>query len=152
MAVNDGTDSLVVYTTYFFDLITAQKAPLQIQDVYYGDQLKIPRTPSVCVDSDNRNREINGAPRRVANVLSAFIIVYHSPVQDVQKTRKDVDLLGEQIEALVHADPQLGGIVIHSLVTQYQSGYATKLGTQYRSCRLTVQANSQTQLPQARFQ
>src|SRR6201995_3181640 len=96
------TDSLVVYTSYLKDMIEQNKVLLGVQDVFYGDQTKYPRTPAVALESDVKRREINGAPRRTENDLNAFVIVYHSPVQDTQKTRKDVDILAEAIETLVH--------------------------------------------------
>jgi hypothetical protein len=144
------TDSLVVVSEYLFDLITQNKTPLGLQDIYYGDQALIPRTPALCVESDTKTREIDGAPRRTLVQLNTFLILYHSPVKDIQKTRKDVDILAEAVETLVHADAQMNHLVIHSLVTTMQSGYAMKTGTQIRSCRLTVQATSQVLLPLAR--
>lgn len=146
------TQSLVVFTDYLKNMVEQNMVTLGVQDVFYGEQTKYPRTPAVALESDTKRREINGAPRRTENDLNAFIIIYHSPVSDVQKTRRDVDLLAEAIENLVHSDSRLGGLVIHSLVDQMQSGYATRGGTQYRSCRLSVSGKSQSQLPLARIQ
>lgn len=141
------TDSLVTYTQYLCDKISANMNPLGIQSVFYGDQAKIPNTPTVCLETDTKSRAIDGTSRRTLNTLTAYVIIYHSKVQDIQVTRKEVDLLAEAIESLIHEDPRLGGLVIHSLVTTIQSAYATKTGSVYRAARLTVQAISQSLLP-----
>jgi hypothetical protein len=146
----DLTDSLVALSDFLFNLVEDNKVPLGIIDTFYGEQMKYPHTPAVSIETDNKAREIDGAPRRTLNTLTGYIIVYHSPVSDVQKTRRDVDLMAEAIEKLVHADSTMGGLVIHSLVTEIQSGYQNRPGTQYRSSRLTVVATTQSQLPLAR--
>lgn len=151
VVVRAGTlsDSLVSFTTFIYNLILTNKTALGIQAVFYGDQQKIAVTPTVCIESDFKNRTINGLPRRTDNQLSAFVLVYHSPVQDTQVTRKQVDQLAEAIEALIHTDARMGGLVIHSLVTQTQSGFSDRAQQMFRSCRLTVQGMSQSQLPLA---
>lgn len=141
------TDSLVTYTQYLYDMINTNLEPLGVAAIFYGDQAKIPVTPTVCVDTDTKVRVINGTSRRTENTLTAFVIIYHSKVQDNQVTRKEADQLAEAIETLIHGDSRLGGLVIHSLVTTIQSGYAMRSNTQYRSSRLTVQGISQSLLP-----
>lgn len=147
----DPTDSFVVFTEKLQAIVESVQADLGIADVWYGDQQQIPRTPTVCVVADGKDRAHAGAPRRVANTLKAFILVYHSKVQDIQLNSKEADKLAEALEAAVHEDPTLGGIVIHSLVTRTESGEMTRrvntLATQFRSTRLTVEGLSKTMLP-----
>lgn len=151
VVVRAGTlsDSLVSFTQFIHDLIQANMVALGIQAVFYGDQTKIAVTPTVCVESDHKTRTINGLPRRTDNQLSAFVLVYHSKVQDTQITRKEADVLSEAIETLIHQDARMGGLVIHSLVTDIQSGFSDRSQQMFRSARLTVQGLSQSQLPLA---
>jgi hypothetical protein len=141
--------SLVTFSGYLFAMMQANYTALGLEGLFYGDQAKIPLVPAVCVDSNGKQRTIARTSRGTDVNLTAFIIIYHSLVSDVQVTRREVDTLAEQIEAIVHADPQLGGNVIHSLVSTMQSGYATKSGAMFRSCRLTVTGLSQEQLPRS---
>jgi hypothetical protein len=143
------TDSLVVMAQYLHDLIAANQVTLGVQDVFYGDQVKIPRTPTVCVESDLKNRTLSGTARKVDLTMTCFILIYGSAVAEVQSKRKAVDVLAESIEGLIHANSTLGGNFIHSFIPTMQSGLANKSGTQFRSSRLTVQALSQTLLPPA---
>lgn len=141
------TDSLVTYAQYLYNLLNDNKDELGLELVFYGDQTKLGATPAVCVDPNLKTREISGAPRRTAVELSAFIIVYHSKVQDNQTTRVETDKYSETVESFIHQNAQMGGLVIHSLVSRMESGYLTRSNVQYRTTRLTVDATSQIQLP-----
>lgn len=118
-----------------------------VADIYYGDQNNIPRCPTVCVDPGDKKRELNGAPRRVMTTMTNYIIVYHNQVSSMQEVREDSDILGETIEALIHADATLEGIVIDSMVTAVESGYLQRDRALFRASRLTVEARDQVQLP-----
>lgn len=120
---------------------------LGLQDVFYGDQDFLPRNPAVCVEPNRKTQELNGAPRRTLIDLSVYVIIYVSATKDAQTNRRDADMLGEAIEDVLHTDAQCGGRVVHSLVTENASGWATKGGTPIRASRLTFDATSQAQLP-----
>lgn len=139
--------SLPEYVQYGVDLVTGQKVPLRISDVYYGDQTKIPRTPTVCVDAGGKRRELNGAPRRTLVVIEFYVFVYHYKVGSTSTNQKEADQLAEQLETLFHADAQMGGLAIDSLVTSIDSGYAERSRELFRSSRLTIEARQQEQLP-----
>jgi hypothetical protein len=142
------TDSLVVVTQVLFDKFTSLRDTLELTDVFYGDQTRIPRSPCLCVESGTKTRELQGAMRRTTNVFQVYLILYHSEVRDSQTNRKEVDVLAEQVEALVHADPTLGGIVTHSYCTSLTPGYVPKAsGTLFKAARITVEATTTTNLP-----
>lgn len=151
------TDSLVTVTQFYVDLIKTNAATLgiaQLPDgtdysIFYGDQTKIPVTPTVCVESGGKSKTLNGTARQVIVRPQVFIIVYYGKVQDVQVNRKAADQLAEAVELLVHQHSTLGGVAIHSIVSQLTSGYRTVGGTQFRASRLTVDVLSQVLLPQA---
>lgn len=146
-----ATDSFYVFAKKLQSIAENAKDDLGIADIWYGDQQQIPRTPTLCIVPDGKTRQIEGAPRRSRNNLKCYLVLYHSKVQDVQKNSEEVDQLAEALEAEVHKDPTLGGLVIHSLVSSIDAGEITRLvnttKTLFRASRLTVEGNSKTLLP-----
>jgi hypothetical protein len=150
-----NTDSMDLVAQYVVDKIKANYVSLTsmvngsvgtADDVYYGDQDKFPRTPSICVDPGQRPRTLEGASYRSLNNFVLYIFVYHAKLQDNQLTRKEAQQVSEAIEDLLHADPQLGGLVIHSFCTNNESGYSYRNNTQYRTNRITFEPMSKTPL------
>jgi hypothetical protein len=129
--------------------MNANKVALGVVDVFYGDQRRIPRVPTVCVDPGQKNVEIVGAPRLVQNVFTIYIVLYHSQIVDNQINHKASDVLAQAVEDVIHADPTLTGLVAHSIVSSNESGYMNKDEgrTWFRGARLTITANSRTRLP-----
>ena len=148
------TDSVDVVAQYVIDRLKANADLLRstsnvivdAADIYYGDQDKFPRTPSICVDPGNRRRDLQGVSFRTDNNFTIYILVYHSKLQDNQETRAEVQQISEAVETLLHQDPQLGGYVIHSYCTLNESGYVFRQNTMYRTCRITFEAYSKTML------
>lgn len=148
------TDSMDVITQYIIDklkantsvLTTSTGVTVDAADIYYGDQDKFPRTPSICVDPNNRRRDLHGVSFRTDNNFAIYILVYHAKVQDNQLTRKEAQQISEAIETLLHQDPQLGGNVIHSFCSLNESGYVYRTNTMYRTNRVTFEPYSKTRL------
>lgn len=150
------TDSVDTVTQYVVDkikiaatahdIVTTSGVTLDSADIYYGDQEKFPRSPSVCVDPGSRTRTLQGVSYRTDNNFSIYILVYHAKIQDNQQTRKEVQQLSEQIETLLHADPTLGGYVVHCFCGLNESGYVYRQNTMYRTCRITFDVYSKTRL------
>lgn len=143
------TDSLVTVAKYIEAMLTAQQVALNVKDVFFGDQERIPRTPAICVEPGDKKREYNGAPRRTQVDFTVYVIVYHYRIKDTQSIREENDLLSEAIETQIHMDCRLGGYVVNSLVTSVESGYQVKGNSLFRASRLTIGARSQVQLPMA---
>ena len=141
------TGSLVDIATYLHDLVVANQATLGLADVFWGDQDRIPRTPAVAIEPDSKSRMLDGAPRRTLVEARVVLLVYHAKVQDIQVTRKQADQFAEAVETLIHTDKNLGGLVIHGMVTDLESGYAYKSGTLFRTARLIYTATSKVSLP-----
>lgn len=148
------TDSMDVVTQYVIDKLKANATLLRsssnvvvdAQDIYYGDQEKFPRTPSICVDPNNRRRDLMGVSYRSDNNFSLYILVYHGKIQDNQASRQEAQQISEAIETLLHSDPQLGGNVIHSFCSLNESGYIYRQNTMYRTNRITFEPYSKTRL------
>jgi hypothetical protein len=141
------TDSLVTVSKYIETMLSSNAVALNLEDVFYGDQQRIPRTPAACVESGEKRRALKGAPRMTLVDITTYIIVYHYKLKSVQEIREDNDLLAEAIETLVHSDCKLGGYVIDSMVTSVESGYQMKGNSLFRASRLTIEARSQVLLP-----
>jgi hypothetical protein len=133
------------------DLLKVEQADLGLQDVWYGDQAKIPRSPAICVESATKSRSVVGAPRRTQVIFQCFLIVYHARVDDVQIVREEVDMFAEDIEAVIHRSENvtLGGLVTHGMITSSEFGYANKGGTLWQGVRMTYEAQSTVNLPMA---
>lgn len=140
------TDSAVVVAQYVFDMVEYNKAALGIEAVFYGDQSKYPVTPAAAVEPAIKRRVLVGAPRRSENTLQVFVMVYVGRIGDNQINTKDADTIAEAVEALIHTDPTLGGLVVNSMVESIEPGYANR-GAVMRASRLTLTALSKTQLP-----
>jgi hypothetical protein len=141
------TESNVVINQYLTGLLETNKVALTLSDVYYGDQQKIPRTPTACVEPGEKRRELNGMPRRTEVIFENYILIYYNKVGTFEENRVADDLLAEAIETLVHTDAEMGGLTIDSMVTRIESGFQLKSNTLFRAARLTVEARSQVQLP-----
>jgi len=139
---------LTVLCDYTLDRLEANKATIGqgIEDVFYGDQLMIPRTPTLCLEPDGKRRELQGVPRRTENTYTMYIILYVSEVQDTSKNARDALVLGEAVEDFLHADPTMNDLVVHSFCSELDPGYRTRQGTRYRACRITFQATNKTVL------
>jgi len=120
--------------------------------IMYGDQDKLPVTPMICVEAGPTQRELTGVPQRVTNNHEAYIIYYHSKVQDTQVTKLEAEEGAEAITQLLDGNLSLdlasdGGIVIHGYVTTVDPGYIRKdEKTLLRSVRLTWRGKTKTML------
>lgn len=124
-----------------------------IQDVWYGDQDRIPRTPALCVEPSDKARDLEGVPNMTRNEFEVFLLIYHNKAQDNQDTRLEVDQIAEQVEDFLHTDLQLvvagNPLIIHGYVTRIESGMQYKQGTLYRAARITYYARNKTSLAPA---
>ena len=123
------------------DLLEANKIPLGLEEVYFGDQNRIPRHPTVCIEPTSQRNEIAGVatPMRLMRTHTVTAILYHSKFVDTQTQRRDCDAMAAAIEELIHANVTLGGLVIHAYVSGIDSGYSRKDGI-IRAAGITVTA------------
>jgi hypothetical protein len=141
------TTSLVDFAEGVEALLRDRQTELNVAAIFYGDQDRIPVTPTVCLEPVHKERTLQGAQRYTILTFQIVILVYHSVAQDNQVTRKEVDRFGEAIEAVLHEDNTLGGRVINCQVTTLESGYAFKSTTLFRSSRITFEGTSRQNLP-----
>ena len=132
-----------------YALLTAAVSGVTVSspdDIYYGDQDKFPRSPSICVEPGTLDRELMGVSFRTNNTITFFVFVYHARVQDNQATRKEAQQISEVVTTLLNNDPQLGGNAIHSYTSTNESGYVYRKETMYRTNRITFQVFTKTRL------
>jgi hypothetical protein len=121
--------------------------PLNIANVWFGEQVKIPRTPAVCVIGDSKKREPKGAPRTVTNTFLLRVDVYIMKVQDTTENEREALALADNLEVVLHNDMTFDGLVYGSLVTANEQGTFNKAGANFRSARLSLELQSRTLLP-----
>jgi hypothetical protein len=143
------TDKLSVITQALVDKIKANAVTLGIPDVpgaaspgadpsvFYGDQVMIPVTPTVCVDPVTRQRDLSETGYQTTVDLSLFVIIYHGKVQDIQDNLKECLQFSEAVEALLHSDKQLGGLVVSGYVAVVDMGITVRGRSLMRASRLT---------------
>lgn len=144
--------SLADITQALVDKLTADATTLGLKGVFYGDQDKLPATPIVCVEPDNKDVMSYSPFRKTEIEITVYIIVYHSAIESPQQNRKDADAMAEAIETFLNADKNLKRTdhtdrVIHCYIKHVASGYAKKGNSVVRASRLTFSARTQDQLP-----
>ena len=143
------TASLYTFTDWVYNLLMTNSVSLGLQLVTYGDQLQLPVTPAACVEPDNKQNSYKGMQRAIYVDFQVSVYVYYGKVDSIQQNKREADQLGESIETLLHKDPTCGGLVTKSLVTAIEPGYADKVGTLYRTTKITFTGGSQDRLPAA---
>ena len=131
-------------------IIEANMAALDLKAVYYGNHVMIPKTPAVVVNLQPKNRTLAGvvAPGgRTMNDISLTIDVHSSKVGEESANRMEHDELAEEIEILLHQDTTLGGIIVHGYVTVFDPGETMFQDSEFRTVRLTYNAQTKTNLP-----
>jgi hypothetical protein len=139
-------DRVSVVSLYQYNLLVANRISLGLEDVYDGDQMLIPRTPTACVESGPLTRSLIGAPSRTDNDITTYTYIYHSIVQDIQKTTREAVALAEGIMDLYHADLEMGGTVTHGFVTLIEPGFQDRGRNWFRTVRITWQGLTRTLL------
>jgi hypothetical protein len=116
--------------------------------VLYGDQDKLPKRVTICIEPNVKRNRLKNAARGIEREFEVFILIYYASVNDGgQFNRKHADAFAEEIETLLNSDPQFGGKLIHCYVTEVASGYSNKDGTIVKSSRLTFNGMVNDRLP-----
>lgn len=141
------TASLSTVTQYIVDMLDTAKVSLTVDEVYYGDQEKVPNGRHIAVEPVQREREYAGAASslQMLNTFTVQIFTYVSGM-GVESIRKECDVLAEAVETLLHADVKLGGLIIMGWVSSNESGYVIRSGALMRCSRLTWMGTSKTLL------
>lgn len=145
MALTDSYYDIAKHFQASFESPAA--ASLGLQDVFYGDQNKIGRTPTLCIEPGDTSWELNGIPRRALAQITIYFLLYHSTIASAEENREANDLLTKSVIAFINQDVDLGGLVVHGLVVDAESGYSQKGNSFFRATRIAYRGTSQVQLP-----
>lgn len=143
------TDRGTVVAAFILDLIEDNKVTLGVDTVLYGIHDKIPTGICVAVTTGRKTRAREGVASpggQTRNRMITLVTVYNSRIGDEGTERLFVDQLAEEIEALIHQDITLAGIVFDCFVEDIDPGFTYKQGTQFRSVQMTVTAMTKTRV------
>jgi hypothetical protein len=128
------------------DLFESNKSSLGLTDVWFGDQALIPRTPAVAVELPTVSRELTDTGMMTTNRFETALFVYHSELQDINKTRKEASELAEDCVDLLDTKFDLDGTLIHGHVESIEPGYAQRSNAMYQAVRLNYVGLTKTRL------
>jgi hypothetical protein len=140
--------NLSTITRAIYDLVEADKFNHGLEDVFYGDQALIPRTPAVAIEPGQKTASLNGPGirGRVRNDFIVYLLVYVAKITDEQENRLGSEELAESIEALLHDNTKLDGLISHGYVTSIESGYVQRGNSLMRSARITWTGFNETMI------
>lgn len=144
------TDDDTIVADAIFDLITANKVTLLLDDVLYGNQALIPRASAAVVVPGGKRRELAGVSSpggRTNNTLIVEINLHWSKVGDEATERRAVDDRATAVERLIHTDTTLGGIIVHGFIDQVDRGETLMANnSMFRSVRMMFTGVTKTYL------
>lgn len=143
------TEYTSVVAKAIFDKLLLNIDTLKLQDVLYGNQLMIPRSPAVVVTPGPKRRDlvgVQGPGGRTHNTLVVYVDVLDSKVDDETTQRLILDQTAETIERKIHEDVTLGGIIIHGFFKVWNPGETFIQGGMFRTVRMTFEGQSRTLL------
>lgn len=141
------TDSTEVVANYILTMMQGVQVANGIRDVFYGDEQKLPHTPTVCVVPGPESEVYQGAGGRpVMITFLTYVMVYFAKLADKQQNVHASLTLATTLKHVIHADVTLGGNVIDCLVTNVDPGMALKSGTLMDASRLTLRSRSKVVL------
>jgi hypothetical protein len=121
-----------------FELLESTRGPLGIVDVWYGDQRLFPHTPALCVVLGSTDIELVGAPRRVQDTYNIQLKLYHGKIAEVQELERECNVRAELVRSFIdnYDSGRLGGLVIDSMVTSIEPGFANIRDNWYKTSRI----------------
>lgn len=138
-----------------YDLLEADRAglnTLSIEDLFYGDQDKIVRTPTVTVEAGDTVSPLSGAPNMVTRTHTCFVTIFHAGYESNATTKEEAEIYAATISDFLDSNLQLEDpdgedpLVIYGYVTANAPGYLRVGDNKFRASRLTWQGISKTRL------
>jgi hypothetical protein len=141
------SDSLSVVGQALKDYIEAGKGTLGIYDVWYGSEgAGIPHTPAVLVEPGAKIRVRSDTGHMTLNTFSVAVTLFHARLDAPSVVRKECDERAEALEAYLHQNMRLNGLLVDSFVESMEHGVATANRVLMRATQLTWTARSKTRL------
>jgi hypothetical protein len=154
-------------TQAVFDILVAAAPGLgiaqnadSVYDVFYGDQVNIPRSPAICVEPAPMRRELKTSSAPYPGMMNTFnllIMVYLyqiGGIGGIQGLDKSKDLLLDQVQDVLHADFRLSGnpgsqdpgLVIFGFCNSIDPGYTMRNGVLMRCGKISWTAQNRSLL------
>jgi hypothetical protein len=125
-----------VITQRIVDILTESADELAIKGVFYGYQQLIPEFPAISVESGRKARGGNST-HRFEITFSVLMMLEHGKIQSTEINKKESEELSELVEAKLHEDLTLGGLVIFGYVASIDPGVRFRESEMIRATRLT---------------
>lgn len=130
-----------------YDADIASPTPVfGLAECYYGDQVKIPKTPTLCIDPAQTVRNVNSTGEASENDFSFNIILYSAGLGDVQGIQRDMDELAELIMDDLNSLGTLGDLIIFGYAVAIDFHYVVKNNRLMRANRIVWTAKTKTRL------
>lgn len=140
------TNSLDEVAQALVDVIKASAGPLGLKDVWYGEEDLVPKTPAVSVVPDRKRRDIIETGYMARNDFEVVITLFHSRLASPTLVRRETIQLAEQLEDVIHADRTLGGLLVHSYVTELTPGFVRRGNVVMKATQLGWSGFTKTRL------
>lgn len=127
--------------TYF----EGRKDDLGIVDVFYGDQVQIPNSPTMCVAPSTVRHELRNTGMMLANTHTLDVILYDSRLGDMQDIQMSLDALAETVMDELNGLGRFSGRITYGNVDEVQYGYLVKANRLMRADRIIWTAFTSTE-------
>jgi len=149
------SDSTLEVAQRFKSILESVKAEMGLQDVWFGDQLLVPRTPCICVEPGTERRQLQGVPDMTLMQIETGFYLYHSKVdREQQLSRVECNALAQRIKNYLHVNhirlysdaTQTRQLTIHGFCTLLDPGYSYRQGTLYNAVQMVWTSTTKTSL------
>lgn len=132
-------------------IVEAHKSRLEgstfgFRGVWIGDETLIPGTPAVSIVGGPKSRNIAETGFTTINTFDVTFVIYHAELGSQNLNRLECIRLAENIEAFIHEDKQLGGLVYTSHCTSVEPGFSERGQQIMVSTRIDWQGRSKTRI------
>lgn len=128
------------------NFFTTIKDDLGIVDVFYGDQMRIPNSPTLCVEPATTERVLSNTGLTTANTFYFNIILYDTRLGDVEEIQYTLDQLAEDVVDRLHSIGTLDELIIYGVAERMEYGYLIKSNRLMRADRIMFRAETKTEL------
>lgn len=118
--------SLLDVAEALYNRINAVKRTYNIQDVFFGDQSLIPRTPAICVQPVSVEVDPTDTGFQSIDKVGVWVFVYHGKIQAMEANFRECLEYAETIRTLINSDKKNSTTVLLGFVERMELGAASK--------------------------
>lgn len=145
------TYSLVDIADRIVEILEDNKLDLDLEEVYFGNQNLVPRTPAIMVDPNEIVRTLRQTGHVTENIMEIEMMYFYASNKGNEVNTREALLGAEAVADLLNSHPKLtttdgNDLVINGYVTRISSGFVTRRNTIYTAARLLWNGQSRTRL------